>query len=311
MMKKLLLSLLKATVYTGVFLGIQVLVTLVLSVGITIYAEVSLLAAGELSNETDLMTDLMGDLVSAVTVVSCVLTLLFLLFVFAIRGKSFSDEVRWHVMPSSGHAVLGPLFCGFGLSVLSSFVLALIPFPEAWYASYDESMEMMLAGDPLFLAAATVLAAPIVEEVIFRGLVYTRLCRGMKRWIAAFVSALIFGLVHGTLLHLIYTVPMGLLLCLFYEKYRSLWAPIVLHMSFNLAGTVLGYYSIDTSVTVIVLIAAGLYLTAVGLLFLRWYCREHLPMPAAAQMTAEPVVTEPTLPPPSDPTDGTDRTSTF
>ena len=49
--------------------------------------------------------------------------------------------------------------------------------------------------------------------------------------LAALLSAVIFGLVHGTLLHLFYTIPMGLLLCLFYEKYRSLWAPILLHMS--------------------------------------------------------------------------------
>lgn len=271
-MKKCILSVLKAAVYTGVFLGIQVLVTLVLSVGAALFEEIRQYITGEFRDDTVLM----GDLVSSVTVVSCLVTLLFLLIVFAIRGKSFSDEVRFHVMPSSGHAILGPLECGFGLSILSSFVLALIPFPQSWYASYDESMEMMLAGNPLWLAAATVLFAPIAEEVIFRGLVYTRLCRGMKRWIAALLSAVIFGLVHGTLLHLVFTVPMGLMLCLFYDKYRSLWAPVILHMSFNLAGTVLGYYNVESPVTVTVLIVTGLYLTIVGLLSMRWYRREHM-----------------------------------
>ena len=312
MMKKFLLSLLKAAVYTGVFLGIQIIVTLILSVGAAFYEEIRRAVTGEIRGELDIM----GNIVSWVTVISCLLTLLFLLFVFAVRGKSFSDEVRWHKLPSAGRAMLGPLECGFGLSILSSFVLALIPFPEAWYATYDESMEMMLAGDPLFLAIATVLAAPIVEEVIFRGLVYTRLCRGMKRWLAALVSALIFGLVHGTLLHLVFTVPMGLVLCLFYEKYRSLWAPILLHMSFNLAGSVLGYYNIESPVVVIVLIAAGLYLTVIGLLSMRWYRRDYLPQPAAPilpvteQVTVDAIVSESTAAE-AEPTDGTDDTTMF
>lgn len=270
-MKKLIVSVLKAALYTGVFLGIQVLVTLVLSVGMAFYEEIREFITGQFRDDIDVM----GNLVSSVTVISCLLTLFFLLIVFAIRGRSFSDEVRWHVMPSAAKAILGPLECGFGMSVLASFVLVLIPFPDAWFETYDESMEMMMAGNPLYLAFATVIAAPIIEEVIFRGLVYTRLCRGMKRWIAALLSALIFGLVHGTLLHLVYTVPMGLMLCLFYEKYRSLWAPIVLHMSFNLAGTVLGYYSIETPVIAAVLIAAAVYLTVIGLLSMRWYRQEH------------------------------------
>ena len=269
-MKRFLISLLKSILYTAVFLLIQLVVTLVLSVGTLLIEELlSYLSGSYVFVES-------GDLVSAVTCISAVFTLLFFLVFFALRRKSFSREVRWHKMPSAAKGILGPLECGFGLSVLSSFLLMMIPFPDAWFSSYDEAMEMMMAGSPLFLAAATVIAAPFVEEVVFRGLVYTRLCRGMKRWIAALLSAVIFGLVHGTLLHLVYTVPMGLLLCLFYEKYRTLWAPIVFHMSFNLAGTVLGYYTLSTTASVVVLLAIGLYLTVMGFLSMHWYREETM-----------------------------------
>ena len=73
---------------------------------------------------------------------------------------------------------------------------------------------------------------------------------------------------------MLYTVPMGLLLCLFYEKYRSLWAPIILHMGFNLAGTALGYYVNVSLSGVITLLVIGLYLTVFGLLSMRWYRQE-------------------------------------
>ena len=269
-MKKFIVSLIKAALYTASFLIIQIAVTLGLTL-ITSLVSGALFFSMGIYDPGYLLTD---NLLSAVTVVSCGLTLLFFLIFFGVRGKKFSREVRWHKLVSPGYAMLGPLECGFGLSLLSSFALAMIPFPDAWFAAYDTAMELMFSENPIFLAAATVLAAPIVEEVVFRGLVYTRLCRGMKRWIAAILSAVIFGLVHGTLLHLVYTVPMGLLLCFFYDKYRSLWAPIVLHMSFNLAGTVLEYYAWAPDSVYLVLIAIALFLTVAGLVTLHQYRRD-------------------------------------
>jgi len=269
-MKKFLISILKALLYTGVFLGIQIAVTLIMTLFFALIGDIMIYSMGFYDPDPILM----ANLLPAVTFLSGWITLLFLWILFAVRGKSFSREVRWHKMTSPWSASLGPLECGFGISILASCVLSMIPFPDAWFDAYDESMELLLSGNPLFLAAATILMAPIVEEVIFRGLVYTRLCRGMNRMIAALLSAVIFGLVHGTLLHLFYTVPMGLLLCLFYEKYRSLWAPIILHMGFNLAGTVLGYYTNASIVMIVILLAIGLYLTVLGLLSMRWYRRE-------------------------------------
>ena len=270
MMKKLLGSLLKSALYTGVFLGIQFAAAMVLTVGITVVGGILYYMMGIYAPDEILMQNLLA----IVTFVSGAFTLLFFWIFFSLRGKSFSGEVRWHKLQSPGSAILGPLAFGFGLNILASFAIALIPFPETWCNSYDESMELFLTGDPLFMAAATVIAAPIVEEVVFRGLVYTRLCRGMKRGLAALLSAVIFGLVHGTLLHLVYTVPMGLLLCLFYDKYRSLWAPIVLHMSFNLAGSVLEYYGCAPDAAFLVLSVIALYLVLLGLLSMRWYRRD-------------------------------------
>ncbi len=270
-MKKLLVSILKALLYTGVFLGIQIAVTMILSLFFLLLGE--LMVYNMAIPDAD--TILNANLLPTVTFLSCWLTLLFFWMFFAVRGKRFSCEVRLHKMPSAASAVLGPLECGFGLSLLASLALAMIPFPETWYDAYDESMELLLSGNPWFLAAATVLAAPLVEEIVFRGLVYTRLCRGMHRFFAALISAIVFGLVHGTLLHLFYTIPMGLILCLFYEKYRSLWAPILLHMSFNLAGSVLEYYSWAPIGVMIALLAVGLYLTVLGFLSMHWYRKKN------------------------------------
>ncbi|MBR5871472.1 MAG: CPBP family intramembrane metalloprotease [Clostridia bacterium] len=266
----MLISLMKAAAYIGVFLGVQMAVTTLLTVGGILVLDMLYFSAGiSISNQA-----LFENLLPAVTVLSCAVTLLLLWLFFAVRGKSFAREVRWHRLTSPGAAVLGPLECGFGLSIVSSFAMAMIPFPEAWYASFDEANVLLLTGNALFQAFAAVIAAPILEEIVFRGLIYTRLCRGMKRWIAAILSAVLFGMVHGTLLALVYTIPMGLLLCLFYEKYRSLWAPILLHMGFNLAGTVTeAFYDAPDSV-MLLLAGIGLYLTVSGFVSMWVYRRD-------------------------------------
>ena len=291
-MKKLFLSILKAFLYTGFFLGVQLAVTLVVTLFFALLGDIMIYSM-QIYDPDSILN---ANLLPTVTFLSGWLTLLFFWIFFAVRGKRFSHEVRWHKMPSAGAAMLGPFVCGFGLSLLASIALAMIPFPQTWYTAYDESMEMLLAGNPFFLAAATVIAAPLVEEVVFRGLVYTRLCRGMWRWAAALLSAVIFGLVHGTLLPLFYTIPMGLLLCLFYEEYHSLWAPILLHMSFNFAGTVLEYYSYAPDFVVIALLGVGLVLTVLGFLSMYWYRRdtglyqkkERCPKPSVAAADAAP-----------------------
>lgn len=77
------------------------------------------------------------------------------------------------------------------------------------------------------------ICAPFAEELFFRGVLY----RVMRRWwsvaVAAIVSALIFGLVHGMLDVFPGTTVLGVVLALVYERSGSLWSPYLLHAVYN------------------------------------------------------------------------------
>ena len=77
------------------------------------------------------------------------------------------------------------------------------------------------------------LLAPIGEELLFRGMLYTFL----RRWgpvVAVVVSSLPFGLLHGAdLVFLIHAALMGVLLALLYEMGGSLWPGVVAHSLHN------------------------------------------------------------------------------
>ncbi|MAB88017.1 MAG: hypothetical protein CMJ90_00985 [Planctomycetes bacterium] len=80
----------------------------------------------------------------------------------------------------------------------------------------------------------TLLAAPLFEEVIFRGMIY----RGFRGTLSApasiVASAALFAIVHPA----VSTIPvfvLGLVAAFVFERTRLLIAPILAHMVYNAA----------------------------------------------------------------------------
>lgn len=88
-----------------------------------------------------------------------------------------------------------------------------------------------------FIAAAVI--APVIEEIMFRGVVFAGFASRWSSWLAAVVSSLAFALLHGQVNVGIYTFVLGLLLCWLYARSRSIWPGILLHMANNLIAFVL------------------------------------------------------------------------
>ena len=92
------------------------------------------------------------------------------------------------------------------------------------------------SNDPAVLglmAFAAVFAAPVCEEIVFRGYLYSASKRFAGPWAAAICSALIFGAAHGSIAALLPLFVFGCVLVFIYEKTGSLWAPIAVHFCFN------------------------------------------------------------------------------
>ena len=79
-----------------------------------------------------------------------------------------------------------------------------------------------------FILAGAV-AAPIGEEVFFRGFVYNALKKRINVPVAIVLSGLLFALAHFNPLALIPIWLMGVLLAFIYERTRSLWVTILMH----------------------------------------------------------------------------------
>jgi membrane protease YdiL (CAAX protease family) len=85
---------------------------------------------------------------------------------------------------------------------------------------------------PWWLAAVAIVAAPIFEEFIFRGLIFRGLERSFGLGIAAVASAAIFAIVHPPLA-VIPVFCMGVCAALVYQHAKMLLAPITVHATYN------------------------------------------------------------------------------
>ncbi|MDQ6963708.1 MAG: CPBP family intramembrane metalloprotease [Mariprofundales bacterium] len=75
------------------------------------------------------------------------------------------------------------------------------------------------------------LLAPLVEELLFRALLYRMLEELVGRWLAIVGSALCFALAHGLLLSP--QLAGGVLFAWLYMRSGNLWLPIILHAGAN------------------------------------------------------------------------------
>lgn len=112
------------------------------------------------------------------------------------------------------------------------------------------------------------IAAPIAEELLFRGILYRRLRTWLGVVPSAAIALLIFAAVHGNLLQALYAFVLGAVLIWAYERFGKLTAPILIHMSANLVsvcaqeislfGSLLEKYDICACVLGLAAAAAGM-----------------------------------------------------
>ena len=121
------------------------------------------------------------------------------------------------------------LLASIGLAAFYAAVGTLI------YAIDPPSIERVLAGRERAVALifATVVAAPIGEEILFRGFLHPVFRREYGPGLGLVLGAFVFGLMHAVfnfsgLIHLNHLFG-GLVFGYAYENTGSLWPPLVLH----------------------------------------------------------------------------------
>ena len=185
------------------------------------------------------------------------------ILIFALRKKNFCREICL-VKPKKQELLLA-LVIGLTMFCVTTLLDNLMPYSEAQWEELEENAAMLPDGISLLPMLAVALAAPVVEEIFFRGLAYTRLRRGFGVAASMVLSAVMFGLGHGGTIWFFSAAAAGLILAFALERTGSLYIPMVIHLVNNTLAQTLG--SIGWMTNGVILLGAAVCLGAIWLLW--------------------------------------------
>ena len=231
--KSILIALGKSALYLLFFLAVQFFVVVIY--GIVVAANAAINGETGLVRGAQTVANQLLGRVSALTLIACLLTVAVLLSWFWLRKRPLEDAASLH--PCSRWTMGFCIFGAMGLFVLISLVLYLLP--ERWMAEYGKAMTLSTETG-LIPALAMVVGAPLAEELVFRGIIQSRLERSLPAWIAVVLQAVLFGLIHGTPVQIGYAFIMGLLFGLLRWRTGSILSTLAAHAAFNAMNDPLG-----------------------------------------------------------------------
>ncbi len=218
--------------------------------------------------------DLVFENIHIALILTACLTLLILFLSFHLRRKNPLEEMC--IRPVGAVPLLLSLLLGAALQVVVVVTIAFIPLPSNLLDEMNANSEMLLQGSAILQFVDIAVFTPILEEIIFRGLAFSRLHRGMRTALAVILSAAIFGIAHGTLVAIVYASLLGAVCALLMLRHnRSILTSILCHAGFN-ATSFLMQYVPDNSLVILALYFVALAATVV-LSYLLFKKKEAVP----------------------------------
>lgn len=97
-------------------------------------------------------------------------------------------------------------------------------------------------GAPIAILAIVVFG-PILEEFVFRRVIFGSLVQTTNFWVAAIVSAIFFALIHFDFTHILLYTICGLIFAFLYHQTKRIWASIIAHIMLNGFVTFVQFYA--------------------------------------------------------------------
>lgn len=180
-----------------------------------------------------------GELTMGLLFAQLILQFSFVGVVLGVLFRRVNLIAFWGLKPGRYWWVIGVTFTGYVLYCLALEFLWIVGFqdwthwvfPQAYWVS--ESTGPPTPSFWILWGFITVLMAPVMEEVVFRGYLYPVLKRMGGAWLAALTVSIFFAAAHLEGTHLLGRFLLSLILIAAYELTGSLWAPLGIHLLNN------------------------------------------------------------------------------
>ncbi len=175
--------------------------------------------------------------------------ILFLGILIAIYFKSLKEEFIIFKKNISLNMDIAVKYWMIGLFVMAGTNLFLGYVLNLGQAENEELVQSMIDASPYIMLISAGIIGPIIEELVFR-----RSFRDAfkNKWVFALSSGLIFGGLHvvtldPSILEYLFIIPYGALgvcFALMYDKTKSIYTPIIMHVIHNTVLILLSFISL-------------------------------------------------------------------
>ena len=174
------------------------------------------------------------------------------------RFSSFGERIKLApIHPRMNTYIFSLAVC----AIMAVQVVNIIPFPISWIEMAMDNSEMIVSATPAIQILTVAVMAPLTEEILFRGLMLGALSKACNKWFAIVATAIVFGLVHGHPIGIIYASCLGLILGWLYIKSGSIIAPMLFHAVYNFASL---FFPVPNNfIGVLLIVIAGFAIGAV------------------------------------------------
>lgn len=93
--------------------------------------------------------------------------------------------------------------------------------------------------------ALSVIVAPIIEEIVFRGVLFSAIKKRYGLIAGIILSSLIFTLVHIDPIQMISVLPLGIYLAIMYQRTGSIYPGMILHATWNLIVLLIAQFTMQ------------------------------------------------------------------
>jgi membrane protease YdiL (CAAX protease family) len=158
-----------------------------------------------------------------------------------LRGAAWSGVFGFTKAPLWRAIALGLLAILLFMPVCTAYfeVLARAGIHLEPQTAVEEFSKAETQAGRVYLAVFAVLLAPLAEEVLFRGIIYSAVRDlGFPRT-AFWISAVLFALIHMSVQIFLPILTLGLIFAWLYEKTGNLLSSITAHSAFNALNVVL------------------------------------------------------------------------
>lgn len=157
------------------------------------------------------------------------------------------------------------------------YLLTMFIFNSTWNILLYYLGMISVNNDSLTISylIATSFLGPILEEFIFRGIIYNKLKKVFNIKKSILLISLFFGLYHLNIIQGIYAFIFSLLLTIIYDKSNNILIPIIIHTLTNLFSAIL--IPIILSSNYLLVIFTSLIITGTGITVYLYYINKNIP----------------------------------